>query len=74
MLKICPEYSFVLEDDIGICGYAVCAKDMDDYRKRMSSEWLKQMQNKYPDPCPSKTDDFTVIEVSTATTNGFRNE
>ena len=58
-----PDFCFVLEDDSGICGYAVCVPDVKEFQLRLESEWLVKMREKYPDPCPNKQEDLTATEV-----------
>ena len=58
------QYCFVVEDDNGICGYAVGVPDADDYHNKMTLSWLPEMKVKYP----AESDDVmeeTSIQVLT---------
>ena len=45
-----PELSFVLEDDIGVCGYVLGALDSDLFYRRFVNEWLPQVLPAYIEP------------------------
>ncbi|XP_066537268.1 protein O-GlcNAcase [Hoplias malabaricus] len=47
-LALCPEYSFVLEDELGVCGCAVGILDVRSFTKRCQATWLPAMRDKYP--------------------------
>ncbi|XP_030636244.1 protein O-GlcNAcase [Chanos chanos] len=47
-LALCPEYSFVLEDELGVCGCAVGILDVRSFVKRCQASWLPAMRDKYP--------------------------
>uniref|UniRef100_A0A8B9RK53 protein O-GlcNAcase n=1 Tax=Astyanax mexicanus TaxID=7994 RepID=A0A8B9RK53_ASTMX len=47
-LALCPEYSFVLEDELGVCGCAVGILDVRSFAKRCQATWLPAMRDKYP--------------------------
>ncbi|XP_017565750.1 protein O-GlcNAcase isoform X1 [Pygocentrus nattereri] len=46
-LALCPEYSFVLEDELGVCGCAVGILDVRSFAKRCQASWLPAMRDKY---------------------------
>jgi ribosomal protein S18 acetylase RimI-like enzyme len=45
-----PETCFILEDDQGACGYVVAARDSFDFERRMNTEWLPALLERYPLP------------------------
>jgi ribosomal protein S18 acetylase RimI-like enzyme len=45
-----PELAFVLEDDLGVCGYCLGALDTEAFFERFLREWLPPLQARYPDP------------------------
>ncbi|XP_051984395.1 protein O-GlcNAcase isoform X2 [Xyrauchen texanus] len=47
-LALCPEYSLVLEDELGVCGCAVGILDVSSFSKRCQATWLPAMRDKYP--------------------------
>ncbi|XP_023693914.1 protein O-GlcNAcase [Paramormyrops kingsleyae] len=47
-LALCPEYSFVLEDELGVCGCALGILDVRSFAKRCQATWLPSMRDKYP--------------------------
>ncbi|MFT7797441.1 protein O-GlcNAcase-like [Arapaima gigas] len=46
-LALCPEYSFVLEDELGLCGCALGILDVRSFSKRYQASWLPTMREKY---------------------------
>jgi ribosomal protein S18 acetylase RimI-like enzyme len=49
-LRFEPELSLVLEDDDGICGYALGAVDSRRFYDRYDREWRPQMCAEFPEP------------------------
>jgi len=49
-LQFEPEFSFVLEDDRGVCGYALAALDSARFEQRFLREWLPPLQARFPEP------------------------
>ena len=45
-----PESAFVVEDDIGVCGYIIGAIDTKSFFNKVKSKWLPNLQNQYKDP------------------------
>ena len=45
-----PESAFMLEDEIGICGYIIGALDSALFYKKMSGVWLLNIRKNYKDP------------------------
>ena len=43
-----PETCFILEDDVGNCGYIVGARDSRNFEERMDREWLPPLRERYP--------------------------
>lgn len=48
LTTLSPEYCFVVEDEEGICGYALAALDSRDLHRRSTEAWLPAMREKYP--------------------------
>ncbi|XP_036406981.1 protein O-GlcNAcase [Megalops cyprinoides] len=47
-LALCPEYSFVLEDEMGVCGCVLGVLDVRSFIKRRQASWIPAMRDKYP--------------------------
>ncbi|NXY79251.1 OGA GlcNAcase, partial [Glareola pratincola] len=47
-LSLSPEYTFVLEDEGGPCGYAVGALCAEGFLQQRDSSWLPEIRHKYP--------------------------
>ncbi|NWS77225.1 OGA GlcNAcase, partial [Crotophaga sulcirostris] len=47
-LSLSPEYTFVLEDEDGPCGYAAGALCAEGFLRQRDSAWLPAMRHKYP--------------------------
>ncbi|POI33095.1 hypothetical protein CIB84_003151 [Bambusicola thoracicus] len=47
-LSLSPEYTFVLEDEGGPCGYAAGALCAERFLRERDSSWLPAMQRRYP--------------------------
>jgi ribosomal protein S18 acetylase RimI-like enzyme len=45
-----PESAFVLEDDEGVGGYIVGARDTYSFENRLEQEWWPPLRTRYPDP------------------------
>lgn len=56
-----PSLAFVLEDDLGVCGYVLGALDTKVFRARFVKEWLPPLQKIYPDP-QGKSELWTLDE------------
>jgi ribosomal protein S18 acetylase RimI-like enzyme len=50
-LKLEPELAFVLEDDLGVCGYALGALDSRRFYDAYVTRWLPEIRRQYPEPC-----------------------
>ncbi|KAM9378000.1 protein O-GlcNAcase-like [Phaethornis superciliosus] len=46
-LSLSPKYTFVLEDESGLCGYAAGALCAEDFLQQRNSSWLPAIQHKY---------------------------
>uniref|UniRef100_A0A3Q2YJC6 Si:dkey-183c6.8 n=1 Tax=Hippocampus comes TaxID=109280 RepID=A0A3Q2YJC6_HIPCM len=46
-LALCPEYSFILEDELGVCGCILGILDVRSFAKRCQASWLPAMRDKY---------------------------
>ncbi|XP_037116418.1 LOW QUALITY PROTEIN: protein O-GlcNAcase-like [Syngnathus acus] len=46
-LALCPEYSFILEDELGVCGCIMGIVDVRSFAKRCQASWLPAMREKY---------------------------
>ncbi|KAG7236374.1 hypothetical protein INR49_001071 [Caranx melampygus] len=60
LLTLSSDYGFVLEDDEGICGYALGTVDVKPFVKKCKLSWLPFMQEKYHKPDGQK--DLTEAE------------
>uniref|UniRef100_A0A8C5H5R4 protein O-GlcNAcase n=1 Tax=Gouania willdenowi TaxID=441366 RepID=A0A8C5H5R4_GOUWI len=47
-LALCPEYSFILEDELGVCGCVLGILDVRSFAKRCQASWIPAMRDKYP--------------------------
>uniref|UniRef100_A0A8C7KPD7 protein O-GlcNAcase n=1 Tax=Oncorhynchus kisutch TaxID=8019 RepID=A0A8C7KPD7_ONCKI len=47
-LTLCPEYSMVLEDELGVCGCVLGVVDVRSFAKRCQTCWMPAMRDKYP--------------------------
>uniref|UniRef100_A0A3Q2GMF2 protein O-GlcNAcase n=1 Tax=Cyprinodon variegatus TaxID=28743 RepID=A0A3Q2GMF2_CYPVA len=47
-LALSPEYSFILEDELGICGCVLGILDVRSFAKRCQGSWIPAMRDKYP--------------------------
>ncbi|MED6266252.1 hypothetical protein CHARACLAT_000231 [Characodon lateralis] len=50
LLTVSSDYGFVLEDDKGICGYALGTADVQPFIKTCKLSWIPFMQEKYHKP------------------------
>ncbi|KAM9726656.1 protein O-GlcNAcase isoform 2-T2 [Menidia menidia] len=50
LLTLSSDYGFVLEDDEGICGYALGTVDVKPFIKKCKLNWIPFMQEKYHKP------------------------
>lgn len=55
------DYCFVLEDEDGICGYAVGTADVTPYLTKCKHSWIPFMQEKYTKPKADK--ELSAAEV-----------
>ncbi|XP_041803163.1 protein O-GlcNAcase isoform X3 [Chelmon rostratus] len=60
LLTLSSEYGFVLEDEEGICGYALGTVDVKPFIKKCELSWIPFMQEKYNKPDCQK--DLTEAE------------
>ncbi|XP_028586347.2 protein O-GlcNAcase isoform X2 [Podarcis muralis] len=54
LLSLSPDYCFVLEDEDGICGYALGTADVTPFIKKCKIAWFPFMQEKYSKPSSDK--------------------
>ncbi|XP_030058715.1 protein O-GlcNAcase [Microcaecilia unicolor] len=54
LLSLSLDYCFVLEDEDGICGYAVGTVDVTPFIKKCKHSWIPFMQEKYTKPNGNK--------------------
>ncbi|XP_077355757.1 protein O-GlcNAcase [Festucalex cinctus] len=61
-LALCPEYSFILEDELGVCGCILGILDVRSFAKRCQASWLPAMRDKYlPNGGHSNTQDLIKL-------------
>ncbi|XP_009305481.1 protein O-GlcNAcase isoform X1 [Danio rerio] len=53
-LTLSPDYGFVLEDEEGVCGYAMGTVDVKPFVKKCKLSWIPFMQEKYIKPDAEK--------------------
>ena len=61
MLTLSPNFGFVVEDDLGVCGYVVMALDAKELAKKSRMGWYPAMCEKYP--IPEKKESPSPAEV-----------
>src|SRR5262245_55864594 len=49
-MKLEPELAFVLEDQIGVCGYVLGAQDSVKFYHAYLNEWLPRIRAQHPEP------------------------
>ncbi|XP_065287323.1 protein O-GlcNAcase isoform X2 [Dermacentor albipictus] len=49
-LTLSNEYCFVVEDEAGVCGYALAALDAQQFNKKLEVAWKPELCIKYPAP------------------------
>ncbi|KAG8202078.1 hypothetical protein JTE90_010441 [Oedothorax gibbosus] len=69
-LCLSPEYCFVVEDETGICGYALAALNACQLRTKCELCWIPELQKKYPAPKKENGEMLTPAEEVIA---GFYN-
>lgn len=62
-LTLSNEYCFVVEDDTGICGYALAALDAQQFNKKLEIAWKPELCLKYPAPTKEPSEMLTPAEV-----------
>lgn len=61
-LCLSNEYCFVVEDENGICGYALAALDAQQFSKKMEIAWKPELCLKYPAPAKEPSEMLTPAE------------
>ncbi|XP_013779200.1 protein O-GlcNAcase-like isoform X1 [Limulus polyphemus] len=69
-LCISPEYCFVVEDEDGVCGYALAALDAQQFLKKTEIAWIPELCRKYPKP---KKEDGNMLTPAEEIISGFHN-
>lgn len=49
-LRFEPSLALILEDELGVCGYALAALDSRKFYDRYEKEWLPDLQAQFPEP------------------------
>uniref|UniRef100_A0A673CSL1 Si:dkey-183c6.8 n=1 Tax=Sphaeramia orbicularis TaxID=375764 RepID=A0A673CSL1_9TELE len=62
-LALCPEYSFILEDELGVCGCVLGILDVRSFAKRCQASWMPAMRDKYP-PKVGSTHPNTQVNIA----------
>uniref|UniRef100_A0A2C9JS88 protein O-GlcNAcase n=1 Tax=Biomphalaria glabrata TaxID=6526 RepID=A0A2C9JS88_BIOGL len=47
-VNLSSDYCFVIEDEVGVCGYVVAAVDAHDLNNKSKMAWVPSVQEKYP--------------------------
>jgi len=61
-LSLSPELCFVLEDENGVCGYALAALDAKQFFTKMEMAWIPEMCSKYPQVKKDSSEMMTPAE------------
>ncbi|XP_029850217.3 protein O-GlcNAcase isoform X1 [Ixodes scapularis] len=61
-LTLSNEYCFVVEDETGICGYALAALDAQQFNKKLEIAWKPELCLKYPAPAKEPSEMLTPAE------------
>ncbi|KAF7229846.1 protein O-GlcNAcase isoform X1 [Nothobranchius furzeri] len=61
-LALSPEYSFILEDELGVCGCVLGISDVRSFAKRCQASWIPAMRDKYP-PKGTNTHTYTQQDL-----------
>ena len=62
-LKFSPEFALMLEDDLGVCGYALAVYDSREFFDRYEREWRPDLVRQFPAPTGDKSKWTRVEEV-----------
>ncbi|MBM3824033.1 MAG: GNAT family N-acetyltransferase [Verrucomicrobia bacterium] len=54
-LQFEPRLALVLEDDTGVCGYALAVLDSRPFYRRFEEEWLTELRRQFPEPSGDPT-------------------
>ena len=55
LLTLSPQYCFLLDDNLGLCGYALATLDSKSFQNHMEAVYDVEMQEKYPKPDTQKS-------------------
>uniref|UniRef100_A0A3B4VK06 protein O-GlcNAcase n=1 Tax=Seriola dumerili TaxID=41447 RepID=A0A3B4VK06_SERDU len=61
-LALCPEYSFILEDELGVCGCVLGILDVRSFAKRCQATWMPAMRDKYPPKGATHCENILLME------------
>lgn len=61
-LTLSPEYCFVVEDDSGLCGYALAVLDAKSFYSKLEVSWIPELLRKYP--LPTTTTNIDQQQIS----------
>lgn len=50
-----PDFAFVIEDDEGVCGYVLGARNTKDFAEKYIENWLPPLQARLMDPGPDES-------------------
>ena len=64
MLTLSPDYSFVVEDEQGVCGYLAATLHAKSFWQKYEVAYLPEMREKYVKP--EQTDDKDINEAEVA--------
>lgn len=59
-----PEFCLVVDDDVGLVGYALAALDAKQFHKKLELGWLPDMCRKYPQPEKNSGETLSNKEVN----------
>ncbi|XP_076367728.1 O-GlcNAcase isoform X1 [Tachypleus tridentatus] len=71
-LSISPEYCFIVEDENGICGYALASLDAQQFHKKTETFWIPKLCAKYPASEKKNGDMLTPAEEIISSFHNFK--
>ena len=60
-MTLSPEFCFVVDEEEGLCGYALAGLDAVELQAKSDVSWIPAMRHKYPKPVK---DDMSPADVS----------
>nr|CAD7257174.1 unnamed protein product [Timema shepardi] len=70
-LSLSGEFCFVVEDEVGLVGYALAALDAKQFHKKLELDWLPDMCDKYPSPNKTADQGMSRPEINLCRDRGL---